>query len=140
MHSKEDYLLGIDPGRAKFGLALVHNLKEGRVPLFLNVVPAEHLERELEKLLKFWSVDRVILGDGTGSREILARLVLFFPGEIPISLIDERNSSQEARLRYWQENPARGLLRLIPYSMRVPPEAYDQYVALILVERYLERE
>ena len=61
-----------------------------------------------------------------------------FSSKIGINYVDERNSSLEARRRYWQEKPARGIWRLIPTSMRVPPEPYDEYVALILIEHYLE--
>lgn len=140
MRSKGEYLLGIDPGRAKYGLALVHHLEEGLVPLYLNVIPVELLESELGKLLQRWAVDRIILGDGTGNKETARRLAQYSSNRIPVCIVDERNSSQEARSRYWEENPAKGLLRLIPYSMRVPPEPYDQYVALILVERYLRKD
>jgi RNase H-fold protein (predicted Holliday junction resolvase) len=140
MPSKGQYLLGIDPGRAKCGLALVHYSEEGLEPLYLSVIPVELLEQELGKLRERWGIDRVVLGDGTGKSETLNRLVHYFSAKTPVSLIDERNSSCEARGRYWQENPQRGLWRLIPCSLRVPPEPYDQYVALILIERYLEKE
>lgn len=140
MPSKNQYILGIDPGRAKCGLALVYHSQKGLEPLCLSVIKIECLEKELGKLKDLWGVDRVVLGDGTGKGEILTRLVHYFSAKIPISLIDERNSSCEARGRYWLENPPQGLWRLIPCSLRVPPEPYDQYVALILIERYLEKE
>jgi RNase H-fold protein (predicted Holliday junction resolvase) len=103
----------------------------------LNVSPVDQLEAELKQLVQRWTVDQVVLGDGTGNQQIFSRLSNFFSPQTSIAIIDERNSSQEARGRYWRVNPARGLWKLIPTSMRVPPEPYDQYVALILIERYL---
>ena len=34
-------------------------------------------------------------------------------------------------------NPPRGWRRLLPVSMQMPPEPYDDYVAVILAQRFL---
>jgi hypothetical protein len=39
---------------------------------------------------------------------------------------------------YWQENPPKGLKKLIPLGMLVPPVPLDAYAAVILVRRFLE--
>jgi hypothetical protein len=54
-------------------------------------------------------------------------------------VVDERYSSLEARNRYWQMYPPRGLTRLLPEGMRTPPRPVDDIVAIVLIERYLER-
>lgn len=137
MPSKEQYLLGIDPGRAKTGLALVH-LHEGKLfPMFLQVVRLEQFEAKIAEIKEKWDFQRIILGDGTGSQELKRRLGQSKASQVPVTVIDEHNSSFEARRRYWQEHPPRGLWRLVPCGLRVPPEAFDQYVALILIERFL---
>ena len=54
-----------------------------------------------------------------------------------ITLVDEHLTTLEARARYFVEHPPTGLKRLLPVSMQVPPEPYDDYVAVILGERFL---
>ena len=44
----------------------------------------------------------------------------------------------QARKRYWDIYPPKGLWKLVPLSLRVPPIPYDDVVAIILVEQYLE--
>jgi RNase H-fold protein (predicted Holliday junction resolvase) len=57
---------------------------------------------------------------------------------IPVVMVDERNSSLEARDRYWQMYPPKGLSKLIPQGMRLPPRPVDDIVAILLIERYLQ--
>jgi hypothetical protein len=54
--------------------------------------------------------------------------------------VDERYSSLEARDRFWQMYPPKGFYRLIPEGMRTPPRAIDDIVAIILIERYLDKK
>ena len=53
--------------------------------------------------------------------------------------IDERYSTLEARDRYWQMYPPRGLAKLLPQGIRTLPRPIDDIVAILLIERYLER-
>jgi RNase H-fold protein (predicted Holliday junction resolvase) len=57
---------------------------------------------------------------------------------MPIVLVDERYSTLEARDRYWQMYPPKGIERLIPQGLRQPPRPIDDIVAILLIERYLE--
>jgi hypothetical protein len=52
--------------------------------------------------------------------------------------VDESYTSEAARRRYVAENPPRGLERLLPSSLRTPSVPYDDYVAVILGERFWE--
>ena len=65
------------------------------------------------------------------------KLEKILPRPIPITMVDERNSSVEARDRYWEMYPPQGLTRLIPQGLRVPPRPIDDIVAILLIERYL---
>lgn len=51
----------------------------------------------------------------------------------------KKNSTLEARDRYWTMYPNRGLQRLIPLGLRVPPRPVDDIVAILLIERYFAR-
>ena len=53
-----------------------------------------------------------------------------------IEFVDEKNSTLEARSRYWQMYPATGLNKLIPEGLRLPPRPVDDIVAILLIERY----
>jgi RNase H-fold protein (predicted Holliday junction resolvase) len=57
---------------------------------------------------------------------------------IPITLVDERNSTLEARDRYWLMFPPKGLQKLIPQGMRLPDRPIDDIVAILLIERHLQ--
>ncbi|UFP94517.1 resolvase [Gloeobacter morelensis] len=126
-------ILGIDPGRSKCGLALVGL---DRKLYFRSVVASDQLLQQVERLLEEFSVAALVIGDQTTSEYWQAQLRAAFP-EVRLVAVPERRSSEQARSRYWQFNPPRGLNRLLPQDFRVPPEAYDDVVALILVERYL---
>ena len=72
----------------------------------------------------------IVLGDRTGSARFRRELAQAFP-HVDIVAVDEHLSSVEARQRYWQENPPRGWRRFIPLGMQVPPEPFDDLVAVI---------
>jgi len=79
-----------------------------------------------------------VLGDQTGSKQWKQRLEALTDAPSVI-LVDERNSSLEARERYWQMFPPKGLSTLIPRGMRPIPRPMDDIVAILLIERYLNR-
>jgi len=59
--------------------------------------------------------------------------------DTPVTMVSEELTSRLARERYWEDNPPRGLARLIPLGLRVPPRPVDDYAALIIAERLLEQ-
>ncbi|MDR7529500.1 MAG: resolvase [Armatimonadota bacterium] len=125
-------VLAIDPGREKCGLAVV---RPGRV-LHREVVARDRLAWRVAELAGEYAVHVVVVGDATGSQEVLREVSGL--GR-PVETVPERGSSLEARRRYFRDHPARGLARLIPEGLRVPPRPVDDYVAEILAERFLEK-
>ncbi len=81
----------------------------------------------------------ILLGNGTGSKPIHEALV---SANLPlaIELVEESHTSEEARKRFVAENPAQGWQRFLPYSLRTPDKPYDDYVAIILAERYFAQQ
>ena len=125
-------ILAIDPGRDKCGLAVVGPggvLAQAVVPLDLLPQTAAALAREHQAV-------EVVLGNGTAAQEAEARLRRALP-RLPLSLVDEAHSSEEGRRRYFQAHPPRGWRRLIPRGLLTPPRPYDDFVAVVLAERYL---
>jgi RNase H-fold protein (predicted Holliday junction resolvase) len=127
-----EILLAFDPGRDKCGIAVA-------VPPQAwphQVVPADRAIRELRQLQQIHQADRLLIGNQTTAKLWRDRLDQDWPDHPPITFVDERNSTLEARDRYWQLFPPRGLMRLIPAGLRQPPRPIDDIVALILIERY----
>jgi RNase H-fold protein (predicted Holliday junction resolvase) len=127
--------LGFDPGRQKCGLAILG--EQGNI-LYHQVIPAEQVIANIQSLCDTYPIQTLVIGDQTSSKDWQKRLRTTLPDSLTIVPIDERYSSQHARDRYWQMYPPKGLCRLIPLGMRVPPRPVDDIVAIILVERYLQ--
>ena len=79
-----------------------------------------------------------MLGNGTTSKEARRRIEEAVP-DLCIVLVDEYRTTDMAKRAYWQARPPRGWRRLLPVSMLVPPEPVDDFVAVILARRFLEK-
>jgi RNase H-fold protein (predicted Holliday junction resolvase) len=101
----------------------------------IEIVPAEKLVERVEADV-LAGVAMVCVGDATRSDKVVEMLRRTWP-TLPIALVDERNTSLEARRRYYEDHPPRGLLRLIPRGLLVPKAQLDGYAALLIIERYL---
>ena len=130
-------VLAIDPGTSKCGLALVHRDDELKLNLlWRRVSPLEDLERALDEAQAAYAYTMIIVGSGTNSREVVSRVREKMPS-MGILLVDEKDTSYQARERYWEHHPRKGWRRLLPATMQVPPEPIDDFVAYILAERVL---
>ena len=125
-------VIGIDPGRAKCGYAVV---TESGERLALEVIPITELERRMAEDVSQSSIAMICIGHATNSREVERLCSQRWP-DIPRTTVDETNTSLEARSRYFDEHPPKGLMRLIPRGLLTPKGAMDGYAALIIVERW----
>lgn len=130
-------ILGFDPGRDKCGLAI---MARERQLLYHQVVESQNVITTIKQLCQQFAVDIIVMGNQTTAKNWKQKLTQELPASLPIILVDERYSSLEARDRYWQMYPAKGIERLIPKGMRQPPRPVDDLVAILLIERYLETE
>ena len=78
----------------------------------------------------------IVLGNKTGCREIRRQLAEICPNA-DIREVAEDMSTLQARERYWQDYPPRGLQRFLPRGMRMPSRPLDDYAAVVLAERFL---
>ncbi|MBW4667604.1 MAG: pre-16S rRNA-processing nuclease YqgF [Cyanomargarita calcarea GSE-NOS-MK-12-04C] len=129
-------ILGFDPGRDKCGVAVIGLDRQLH---YHEVVPATEALPKLVKLLQKFPISLLVMGDQTTSKQWKKKLQEELPEQINIVLVDERNSTLEARDRYWEMYPPKGLTRLLPRGMRQPPRPIDDIVAILLIERYLAR-
>ena len=127
------YIVGIDPGRDKCGVAV---LNSGGEIFFEQVIETAEFETVLKNLLAQYKLELAILGDGTthkNAEKILRGL------NLEVKIVDEKHTTEQARLLYWKKNPPRGWRKFLPTSLQVPPEPVDGIVAEILVKRHLQK-
>ena len=127
-------ILGLDPGRDKCGVAFADN--QGNIS-FHQVVDSTQAIALMEQLCQDYGVDLVVMGDGTTSQEWRKRIESDLTKKLPIKTVNEKNSTLEARDRYWLMYPPQGFQRILPQGLRVPPQPVDDIVAILLIERYL---
>lgn len=124
--------MSLDPGKDKCGLAVVTDLLEVK---YKKVVSTVNIEKELEDVLAAYSPEKILVGSGTFSRKIRER-IRNMKKELPLEVVDEKHSTEEARRKYFRENPPRGLWWFIPTTLQVPREPVDDYAAVVLAEKY----
>jgi hypothetical protein len=129
-----DRILAVDPGRQKCGVAVVQ--ADGQV-LEQAVIPSASLVPEVARLLREHRVTHLVLGNRTAAQQMAAALR---QAQLPLAptVVDEHRSTEEGRRRYFREHPPRGWRRLLPVGLQTPPRSYDDYVAIVLAERYLK--
>lgn len=127
-------ILGFDPGRDKCGVAVAD---EELTVHYHQVIESADAIATIKQLSQQYSLDLIVMGNLTTSKDWYQKLISNFE-PMNIVMVDENNSSLEARDRYWQIYPATGLKKLIPQSMRIPPRPIDDIVAILLIERYLQ--
>ena len=129
-------ILGFDPGRDKCGLAVVGRERQ---LLYHQVVQSQDAIATIQQLCQQFVIETIVMGDQTTAKSWKQKIVGELGTSIPIVLVDERYSSLEARDRYWQMYPPKGIELLIPKGLRQPPRPVDDIVAILLIERYLEK-
>lgn len=128
-------LLGVDPGTRKCGFAVVERF--GAPPLALGIVALDDFDARLASLRGEWPIDMVAVGQGTNASVVTA---VVQQAGLPFALVDERETTLRARARFFVDHPPRGWRRLVPRGMLLPPRPIDDYAALLIAERYLQRE
>jgi RNase H-fold protein (predicted Holliday junction resolvase) len=126
-------VLAVDPGKFKCGLAVVTN--QGIV-FEKSIIRLPDLKGAVIMLSNRFLISAIVLGDRTNSKTI--HFSLATEVGVPIVLVDEDKSSLEGRYRYLKEN-TRGLSKILPLSLRIPRQPYDDYVAVILAERFFKK-
>ena len=127
-------ILGFDPGRDKCGVAV---METNRQIHFHQVVESTEAIAIVKQLCQQFPIELIVMGNQTTAKSWQQKIESSLSLAKPIVMVDERNSSLEARDRYWEMYPPKGLTKLIPQGMRLPPRPVDDIVAILLIERYL---
>ena len=124
-------LLSIDPGKYKCGL-VVAEISEKKVYEAI-ILKSESLVEYVRNLVKAEDISKIIIGNGTNSKEIRVKLN-FLKKEI--ITFEEKNSTYRAKARYFEIFPIRGLKFLIPREVFILNKNLDAISALVILEDY----
>jgi len=128
-----DTVTAVDPGRDKCGVAV---LDQSGAVLDKFVVRTDSFVGALRHCLQEYPHSRVIVGDGTTSEALQARIAEELPG-LAFELIPEQHTTERA-LELWRDvEPAQGWRRLLPRSLRFPRRPIDDFAAWVLATDYL---
>ena len=133
-------IASIDPGREKCGFAILDSA--GKI-LDHRILETSKLIDEILESFNRFAFDKIILGNGTSSRDAKSKIENWISEQkisVELKIVDEFKTTEMARIRYWQENPPRSWRKFLPTTMLVPPEPVDDWVAVILAERFLKLE
>ena len=124
-------VLTIDPGKSKCGLVLAE-LSEKKVYEAI-ILKSELLANYVRNIITAEDISKIIIGNGTTSREIREKLY-FFKKEI--INFEEKNTTYRAKARYFELFPISGLKFLIPREVFILNKNLDAISALIILEDY----
>ena len=127
--------VSIDPGKFKCGLVLVDiNKKIVEQAIILNT---ELLPEYVKNLKSFAKISKVIIGNGTTSKENIKKLEFV---EKDLIVCEEKNTTYRAKERYFELFPRKGLKRLLPKELSILNKNLDAISALIILEDYYKIE
>ena len=123
--------ISIDPGKYKCGIVLAE-VNEKKVYEAI-ILKSEFLEDYVRNLDNSEDISKIIIGNGTTSKEIRKKLD-FFKKEI--ITFEEKNTTFRAKERYFELFPNIGLKLLIPKEFFILNKNLDAISALIILEDY----
>ena len=124
-------VITIDPGKSKCGLVLAE-ISEKKVYEAI-ILKSELIENYVRNLIAAEDISKIIIGNGTTSRDIREKLH-FFKKEI--ITFEEKNTTYRAKARYFELFPISGLKFLIPREIFILNKNLDAISALIILEDY----
>ena len=123
--------ISIDPGKYKCGLVLA-DISEKKVCKAI-VLKSELISNYIGNLNTFKDISKIIIGNGTNSKEFVEKLD-FFKKEI--ITFEEKNTTYRAKARYFELFPISGFKFLIPREIFIINKNLDAIAALIILEDY----
>ena len=124
-------VLSIDPGKSKCGLVLAE-ISEKKIYEAI-ILKSELIGDYVRELNTFEDISKIVIGNGTTSREIIKKLDFF---EKEIKTFEEKNTTFRAKERYFELFPISGLKFLIPREVFIINKNLDAISALIILEDY----
>ena len=124
-------ILSIDPGKNKCGL-VVAETSEKKVFKAI-IIKSELIQEYVRNIINFEEISKIIIGNGTTSRNIINELNFF---KKDIIFFEEKNTTFRAKARYFELFPISGWKFLIPREVFILNKNLDAISALIILEDY----
>ena len=124
-------VITIDPGKSKCGLVLAE-ISEKKI-YKATILKSELLENFVRNLNNVENISKIIIGNGTTSKDIKEKLN-FLKQEI--ITFEEKNTTYRAKARYFELFPISGLKFLMPREVFILNKNLDAISALIILEDY----
>ena len=124
-------VITIDPGKSKCGLVLAE-INERKIYEAI-IIKSELLEDYVRNLNSIEEITKIIIGNGTTSKEIIKKLD-FLKKEI--ITFEEKNTTYRAKARYFELYPISGFKFFIPREFFILNKNLDAISALIILEDY----
>jgi len=123
--------ISIDPGKCKCGLVLV-DISKKKVDQAI-VLNTEFLPKYVKTLKSTEKISKVIIGNGTTSKENIEKLDFI---KKDLIVFEEKNTTYRAKKRFFELFPIRGLKVLLPKEFFIMNKNLDAISALIILEDY----
>ena len=124
-------LISIDPGKSKCGIVLAE-INEKKIYKAI-IIKSELIEEYIRNLNTVEDISKIIIGNGTTSKEIREKLDFY---DKEIIFFEEKNTTHRAKARYFDLFPISGLKSLIPREVFILNKNLDAISALIILEDY----
>jgi RNase H-fold protein (predicted Holliday junction resolvase) len=124
-------LISIDPGKYKCGLVLV-DIKKKKIDQAI-VLNTEFLPKYVKTLKSALNISKIIIGNGTTSRENIEKLEFV---KKDLIIFEEKNTTYRAKKRFFELFPVMGLKSLLPKELFLMNKNLDAISALIILEDY----
>tara|TARA_B100000401_G_C52609095_1_gene625784 strand:- start:15 stop:452 length:438 start_codon:yes stop_codon:yes gene_type:complete len=123
--------ISIDPGKCKCGLVLV-DVRQKKVDQAI-VLSTELLPEYVKNLKSIENISKVIIGNGTTSKENVEKLKFL---KKDIIICEEKNTTYRAKKRFFELFPIKGLKFLLPKELFIINKNLDALSALIILEDF----
>jgi RNase H-fold protein (predicted Holliday junction resolvase) len=132
--SEKTVVIAIDPGTHKCGMA--HLDWHGDV-ISREIIERDKLIEGLKSRRTEYPDSVIVVGGATQGRAVAGEITEVLG--IPVEIVDEANTTDEARELFWRENRPGCFLGIFPASFRPMPRPVDDYAAVIIGRRFLEQ-
>ena len=130
--SQKPFLLAVDPGRDKIGIAVL--TRDGEI-IEKSVIPRTEFAQSVSELINRHNPDAFAVGDSTFSKFAYDALCAVVKKEV--LKVPERGSTLQARDLAWKEIPPGGLYRILPRIFWPTPSGLDAWAAVVIGRRAL---
>jgi RNase H-fold protein (predicted Holliday junction resolvase) len=133
---ESETILAVDPGTEKIGIAVLNLC--GDILTKKVIRGKNNFEDALKRLIDEFNPGILVIGNSTGSDRLVAIIRGFDKNQLPIKLVDEKYTSEEARKAWFRRFRGFRLFAVnLGYILGLVKFEIDDDVAVILGKRYL---